>query len=158
MCCLLHFFLNGNSHQRISVACMMELLLKSFVVHHSPMFKAWTVPKRPVEVSCDITQHLVAYRTALETRTNTCSSGLRTHTGQHSQLPCMRTQILLDWLYVVYRNRTETDDVTAHLPCTVTALRRLLTLIRPLKSRNCATIQLSNSIILITLVQNVRIW
>ena len=40
---------------------MMELLLKSVLVYHSPMFEAWKVPKRPVEVSCDVTHHLVAY-------------------------------------------------------------------------------------------------
>ena len=55
------------------------------------MFKAWKVPKRLVEVSCDVTQHLVAYRTAVETQTN--SSGKRAHTGQHSQLPCMHALI-----------------------------------------------------------------
>ena len=37
------------------------------------MYEAWKVPKRPVEVPCDVTQHLVAYRTAVGTRTN--SSG-----------------------------------------------------------------------------------
>ena len=80
----------GNSHQKISVANMIELLLKRvFLVYHSPMFKAWKVPKRPVEVSCDVTQHLVAYRTAVGTRTN--SSGMRTHTGKYSRLPCMHT-------------------------------------------------------------------
>ena len=54
-------FLKGNSHQKISVANMIELLLKSFLVYHSPMFEAWKVPKRPVEVSCDVTQHFMAY-------------------------------------------------------------------------------------------------
>ena len=86
--------LKGNSHQKLSVANMIELLLKSFLVYHSPMFKAWKVPKRPVEVSCDVTQHLAAHRTAVETRTS--SSGMRTHTGQHSRLPCMPTVLLLD--------------------------------------------------------------
>ena len=66
---------------------MIELLLESFLVYHSPMFEAWKVPKRLVEVSCDVTLHLVAYRTAVDTRTT--SSGMRTHTGQYSQLPCM---------------------------------------------------------------------
>ena len=74
--------LKGNCHQKVSVANTIELLLKSFLVYHSPMFEAWKVPKRPVEVSCDVMQHLVAYRTAVETRTN--SSGMRTHNGQHS--------------------------------------------------------------------------
>ena len=86
-------YLQGNSHQKLSVANMIELLLKSFLVHHSPMFEAWKVPKRPVEVSCDVTQHLVAYRTAVGTRTN--SSGMRTHTGQHSRLPRMHTHYCL---------------------------------------------------------------
>ena len=86
--------LKGTSHQKLSVANMIELLLKSFLVYHSPMFEAWKVPKRLVEVSCDVTQHLVAYRTAVGTRTN--SSGMRTHTGQHSQLSCMHTLFLLD--------------------------------------------------------------
>ena len=81
------YILKGNSHQKISMASIIELLLKSFLVYPSPMFEAQKVPKRPVEVSCDVTQHLVAYRTAVETRTN--SSGMRTHTGQHSRLPCM---------------------------------------------------------------------
>ena len=66
-------------------------ILKSFLVYHSPLFEAWKVPKRPVEVSCDVTQHLVAHRTAVETRTN--STGMRTHTGQYSRLLCMHTQI-----------------------------------------------------------------
>ena len=70
---------------------MIELLLKSFVVYHSPMFEAEKVPKRPVEVSCDVTQHLAAYQTAVETGTN--SSGMRTHIGQPSRLPCMHTLI-----------------------------------------------------------------
>ena len=83
--------LKGNSHQKISVANMIELPLKKFLVYHSPMFEAWKVPKRPVEVSCDVTQHLVAYRTAVETRTN--SSGTCTNAAQHSQLPCMHSQI-----------------------------------------------------------------
>ena len=74
--------LKGNSHQKLSVANMIELLLKSLLVYHSPMFEAWKVPKRPVEVSCDVTQHLVSYRTAVGTQTN--SSGMRTHTRQHS--------------------------------------------------------------------------
>ena len=81
------YFLKGKSHQKLSVANMIELLLKSFLVYHSPTFEAWKVPKRPVEVSCDVTQHLVAYRTAVGTWTN--SSGMRTHTGQHSPLPRM---------------------------------------------------------------------
>ena len=89
--------LKGNSHQKISVANIIELLLKSFLVYHSPMFKAQKVPKRPVEVSCDVTQHLVAYRTAVETRTN--SSGMRTHTGQHSRLACIHAPIFA-WLVV----------------------------------------------------------
>ena len=63
--------LKGNSHQQISVANMIELLLKSYLVYHSPLFEAWKVPKRPVEVSRDVTQHLVAYWTAVETQTNT---------------------------------------------------------------------------------------
>ena len=53
--------LKGNSHQKISVANMIELLLKCFLVCHSPIFEAQQVPERPVEVSCDITQHLVVY-------------------------------------------------------------------------------------------------
>ena len=83
--------LKGNSHQKISVAYMIELLLKSFLVYYSPMLEAYKVPKRPVEVLCDITQHLVAYRTAVETRAS--SSGMRTYTGQHSWLACMHTLV-----------------------------------------------------------------
>ena len=78
-------FLKGNSHQKLSVANMIELLLKSFLVYHSPMFEAWKVPIRPVKVSCDVTQHLLAYRTAVGNQTN--SSGMRTHTEQHPRLP-----------------------------------------------------------------------
>ena len=55
------------------------------------MFGAWEVPKILVEVLCDVTPHLVAYWTAVETLTK--SSGMGTHTGQHSQLPCMLTAI-----------------------------------------------------------------
>ena len=40
--------LKGNSHQNLSVANMIEILLKSFLVYHLPMFEAWKVPKRPV--------------------------------------------------------------------------------------------------------------
>ena len=36
--------LKGNSHQKINVANMIELLLRSFLVYHSPMFEAWKVP------------------------------------------------------------------------------------------------------------------
>ena len=89
---------------------MIELLLKSILVYYSPMFEAWKVLKKPIKVSCDVTQHLVAYGTAVGTRTN--SSGMRTHTGRHSRLPCMHTLFLLEKLYEAYRNRTETDDVT----------------------------------------------
>ena len=65
------------------------LLLKRFLVYHSLTSEAWKVPDRPVEVSGDVTLHLVAYQTAIETRTN--SSGMHTHTGQHSRLLCMCT-------------------------------------------------------------------
>ena len=68
-----------NSHQKLSVPNMLELLLKSFLVYHSPMFEAWKVPKRPVEVSCDVTQNLVAYRTAVGTRT-TLAAALHAYT------------------------------------------------------------------------------
>ena len=86
--------LKGNSHQKLSVSNRIELLVKSFLVYHSPMFEAWKLPKRPVEVSCDVVQYLVTYNTALGTRTNI--SGMRTHTGQHLRLPCMHTPLLLD--------------------------------------------------------------
>ena len=79
--------LKGNSHQKVSVANMIELLLKNFVVYHSPMFEAQKVLKRLVEVSCDVRQYLLAYRTAVGNRTN--SSGMRTYTGQHLRMPCM---------------------------------------------------------------------
>ena len=53
------------------------------------MLEAWKVPKRLVEVSCDVMQHLVAYRTAVGTRTN--SSGMRTHISDstHGCLACI---------------------------------------------------------------------
>ena len=82
--------LKGNSRQKISVANIIELL-KSFLVYHSPMCEAWKLPKRSVEVLCDVTQHLVTYHTAVETRTN--SSGMRTYAGQHPRLLCMHTLI-----------------------------------------------------------------
>ena len=80
--------------KKISVANMIVFLLKSFSVYHSPMFDAWESPKRPVEVSRDVTPHLMAYQTAVETRT--ISAGMRTHTGQHSRLPRMHALFLLD--------------------------------------------------------------
>ena len=43
--------LKGNSHQKLSEVNIIELLLKSCLVYHSPMFEAWKVPKRPVEVT-----------------------------------------------------------------------------------------------------------
>ena len=54
--------LKGNSHKKISVACKMS------------MSEAYKVPRRLVEVSYDITQHLVAYRTASGTRNNSFKS------------------------------------------------------------------------------------
>ena len=54
---------------------MIELLLKRFLEYHSPMFEAWKVPKRRVELSCDVTQHLSAYRTAVGNRTNSSCTG-----------------------------------------------------------------------------------
>ena len=45
----------GNSHQELSVANMIEVLLKSFLVYHSPMFEAWKAHRTLVEVSCDVT-------------------------------------------------------------------------------------------------------
>ena len=95
--CRLKF--KGNSHPKLSVANMIELLLKSILVCHSPMLEAWKAPERLVEVLCDITQHLVAYRTAIGTRTN--SSGMRSHTGRHSQLPCMPTLIFAGLVHSV---------------------------------------------------------
>ena len=91
---------------------MIELLLKNFLVYHSSIFEARTAPKGPVEVSCDVTQHLVAYWTAVETRTN--SSGMCTHISNniHGCPACIHL-FLLDWLYVACKNRTKTDDVTA---------------------------------------------
>ena len=83
--------LKRKFHEKISVANMVELLLKSFLPYHSPMFEAWKVPKRPVEVSCDVTQHLLAYRTAIGARTN--NSGMHTHTGQYSRLLCVHALI-----------------------------------------------------------------
>ena len=38
--CFHRSLLKGNSHQKISVANMIELLLKSFLVYHTPMFEA----------------------------------------------------------------------------------------------------------------------
>ena len=43
------------------------------LLYHSPVFEAWKVPKRQVEVSCDVMPHLAANQTAVESRTN--SSG-----------------------------------------------------------------------------------
>ena len=88
-CSLISSAVRGELSPKISEADMTELPRKSVLAYHSPIFEAWKVPKRPIEVSCDVMQHLLAYRTAVETRTN--SSGMRTHTGQHSRLPCMHT-------------------------------------------------------------------
>ena len=40
---------------------LQELLLKSVLVYCSPIFEAWKVPKRPVEVLCDVTPDLAAH-------------------------------------------------------------------------------------------------
>ena len=47
--------LKGNFYQQINVGNMIELPLKGFLVYHSPVFETWNVPKRPVEVLCDVT-------------------------------------------------------------------------------------------------------
>ena len=39
------------------------------------MLNAWKVPKRPVEMSCDVMPNLAAYQTDVETQTH--SSGMR---------------------------------------------------------------------------------
>ena len=70
---------------------MIELLLKRFFGVSLAYARSLDGSQRPVEVACDVTQHLVAYRTAVGTQTN--SSGMRTHTGQQSRLPCMHTLI-----------------------------------------------------------------
>ena len=93
-------------------------------MYYAPILKAWKFPKGPVEVLCDITPHLVAYRTAVETRTK--SSGMRAHTGQHSGLPCLHTPLFALLVDVAYRNCAETDNVTAHLRCSKATLHRLL--------------------------------
>ena len=74
------------------------------------------------ELNYKVTLHLVGYRTAVETRTN--SSAMRTRAVQHSQLPCMHT-LLFAW-FVAYRNPAEIDDITAHLLCIKAALHCLL--------------------------------
>ena len=71
---------------------MIELLLKSCLVYYMLIFEAWKVAKRPLEVLCDAMQHLVAYQTVVETRTD--SSGMRTHPGQHSWPPCIRALLI----------------------------------------------------------------
>ena len=81
----MYFSLKGNSRQKISMAYMIELLLKSYLVYHSPMFEAWEVPKG--QLKCRV----MSLSTAVDTRTN--SSGMHTHTGQHSRLACMHTLI-----------------------------------------------------------------
>ena len=75
----------------LSVANMIEFLLKSFLGITRLCSKPGSFPKGPVEVSCDVTPHFMVYLTAVETRTN--SSGMCTHTGQHSWLPCMHIPI-----------------------------------------------------------------
>ena len=84
----------------------MWLLWKSyswnvFSVYDSPMFEVWKVPKRPVAVLCDVTQHLVVYRTAVGTPT--ISSGMRAYTGKHSQFYCMHT--IFCWKSYVKRTK-----------------------------------------------------
>ena len=116
--------LKGNFCQKISMANIIEQLLKSyFGVYLSPILEAWKVLLRPVEVLCDITLHLAAYQTTVETQRH--SSGMSTHAGQHSQLPGMHTLVFAGLLYIAYRNSTETDDVTPNLRSKA-PLRRLL--------------------------------
>ena len=70
--------LKGNSQPKNKCGLYDRTSPEIFLVYHSPIFEAWKAPKKPVEVSCDVTQHLVACRTAVDTRTN--SSGMRTQT------------------------------------------------------------------------------
>ena len=65
-----------------------------------------------VDVLCDVTPHLAAYQTAVETRRD--CSGMRPHAGQHSRLPCMQTLFFASLVYVAYRNRTETDELALY--------------------------------------------
>ena len=86
--------LKEHSHRKkISIASIIELLLTSFLVYHSPICEAWKAPKKPIEVSGDVKHHLVAYQAAL--RAQIYFSGMPTHTRQHSQLPSMHTQFCL---------------------------------------------------------------
>ena len=49
------YIIPGNSYRYKAVANMIGPLLKVFfLVHHSPIFEAWKVPYRPVEVLCDV--------------------------------------------------------------------------------------------------------
>ena len=61
--------IKGTYHHQLSVPNMIELLLKSRSVHYSTIFEDLKVLKRPVEVLCDSTLHLVTFQTAVETRT-----------------------------------------------------------------------------------------
>ena len=90
------FFLKGNSHQKISVANMIDdrATPEKFFGVSLAYVRSLKGSQRPVEVLSDVTEHLVAYWTAIETWTN--SSRMHTHTGQHSWLPCMHTLSLLD--------------------------------------------------------------
>ena len=85
--------LKENSHQKILLSSIIELLLKSFLVYHSPICEAWKVPKKPIEVLCDVKHHWVAYQAAV--RAQIYCSGMPTHTGQHSPPPSMHTQFCL---------------------------------------------------------------
>ena len=77
---------------------MTDLLQNSSLVYHSPIFEAWKVPLRPVEVSNGVKRDLAAYQTAVETWTQ--SSGMCTYTGQHSRLSGMLTLAFAGLLYL----------------------------------------------------------
>ena len=75
---------------------MIELILKSVLVYHSPTCEAWqATKKRSVEVSCDVMPDLVAYETTVQTRTH--SRGMCRHIRQLSRLPSMHN-LVVAWL------------------------------------------------------------
>ena len=79
-----------NNNQLTIILIVTELLPESILVYRSPI--PGSLDDSPkAKLSCDTMPHLAAYQTAVEIETD--SSGMRTHPGQHSRLPCMHTLI-----------------------------------------------------------------
>ena len=98
------YIVEGEFTPKLSMGNMIEQLLKSFLVYHSSMFEAWKVPKTPTEVSCDVTQHLVAYRTAVGTRTNSSTRGCSACMDYFCLISCTKRAEIVQKLTTSQRN------------------------------------------------------